>query len=200
MKNIAHLREENLRCAAFYCTPYEEITFAAKTTLLRSTFVEPNFDKGQIQMTQNNNPFADFISPNEFAKLFENYQGSSPFDMQNFLETQRKNMQALTQAQQLTIGNIQAIAQRQSEILSQMIEDNSKIAKEIISEGTPEQKIAKNAKLFQSVYERSVKNMTELSDMINKSSLEASSVINKRVTATMNEIQSSVNKDGKKAA
>ena len=145
------------------------------------------------------NPFADFFAQNDFAKLFENYQ-SIPFDLKSLLETQRKNVQALSEANQISMENIQAIAQRQTEILSQIVEDNSSLAKELMNEGTPEEKIAKNAKMFKSIYERTVGNMTELSDMINKSNQEASAVINKRVTATMNEIQSSIEKTNSKKA
>jgi phasin family protein len=97
--------------------------------------------------------------------------------------------------------NLQSIAARQTEIMSQIVEDNSSLAKEIMNEGTPEEKIAKNAKMFKSIYERTVGNMNELSEMINKSNQEASAIINKRVTATMSEIQSSLEKtQSKKAA
>jgi phasin family protein len=144
-------------------------------------------------MTQKN-PFADFFAQSDFSKLFENYQGA-PFDMKSFLETQRKNIQALTEAQQLTMEGFQAIAQRQSEILSQLVEDNSSMAKQFISEGTPEEKIAKNAKLFKSVYERTVSNLKDLSEIVSKSNEEASNVINKRIAATMTEIQSSLEKE-----
>lgn len=139
------------------------------------------------------NPFTDFFSQNDFSKLFENYQ-AIPFDMKGFLETQRKNIQALSEANQLAMEGLQAIAQRQTEILSQIVEDNSSLAKEIMNEGTPEEKMAKNAKLFKTVYQRTVSNMKELSEIINKSNQDASNVINKRVTATMNEIQSSLEK------
>jgi phasin family protein len=145
------------------------------------------------------NPFADLFAQNDFSKFFENYQ-SMPFDMNAFLETQRKNVEALTNAQQLAMGGLQALAQRQSEILSQIVEDNSSLAKGMMSEGTPEEKISKNAKLFKTIYERSIKNMKELSEMINKSNMEASEIINKRVTASMNEIQTSLEKTQKKAA
>lgn len=145
------------------------------------------------------NPFADFFAQSDFSKIFENYQ-SNPFDLKALLETQRKNIQALTEANKIAVGNLQAIAQRQTEILSQIVEDNSSLAKEMMTEGTPEEKIAKNAKLFKNVYERTVGSMKELSKIINKSNEEASTIINKRVAATMNEIQSSLEKSQKKAA
>ena len=143
-------------------------------------------------------PF-DFFKNSDFSKFFDNYQGM-PFDMTSFLETQRRNMQALTEAQQCSMERFQAIAQRQSEILSQMVEDNASLAKQMMTEGTPEEKIAKNAKIFKSVYERTVENLKDLADMVSKSNQEATDIINKRVTATMSEIQSSLEKTQKKAA
>lgn len=147
------------------------------------------------------NPFSDFFARSDVSKIFESYKNPA-FDMKVFLETQRKNVQALTQAQQLAFQSLQAIAQRQSEVLSQMVEDNSSLAREMMSEGTPEEKIAKNAELFRAVYERTVENLQELSEAINKTGQEASTVINKRVSATMNEIQDSLEKaqQQKKAA
>ena len=114
------------------------------------------------------NPFADFFAQNDFAKLFENYQ-TSAFDLKALLETQRKNVQAITEANQVSMGNLQTIAQRQTEILSQIVEDNSSLAKELMTEGTPEEKIAKNAKLFKNIYERTGGNMKDISEMLNKS-------------------------------
>lgn len=145
------------------------------------------------------NPYSEFFSQNDFSKLFEGYQ-SVPFDMKSFLETQRKNIQALSEAQQLSVENLQTIVQRQSAILSQMVEDNAQITKEMMAEGTPEAKIAKNAELFKGAYERSVKSMAEITDMLNQSSQEASAIINKRVAATMNEVKSALEKTAEKAA
>jgi phasin family protein len=147
------------------------------------------------------NPFADFFTQGDFSKMFDSYK-SPAFDMQSFLETQRKNIQAVTEAQQLAFQSLQAVAQRQGEIISQMVEDNSNLAREMMAEGTPEEKIAKNAQIFKSVYERTVENMQELSSMITSSGKEASKLINKRVSATMSEIQESLDKNqaSKKAA
>lgn len=147
------------------------------------------------------NPFADFFSRSDFSKIFDNYK-TMPFDMKSFLETQRKNVQALSEAQQITAENLQAILQRQAEILSQMVEDNSSIAREMMIEGTPEEKISKNADLFKNLYERSVKNLNDLAEMINASNQEAGKIISKRVSATMSEIKTSLEKtqQQKKAA
>ncbi|MCB1562080.1 MAG: phasin family protein [Alphaproteobacteria bacterium] len=144
------------------------------------------------------NPFTDFFSQNDISKLLGG-SSSAPFDMALFLESQRKNMQAMTEAQALAIENMRALAQKQSEALSQMIEDNSVIAREIMAEGSPEKKMAKNADIFKTVYERNIRNLQDMSDMIGKSGQEASEIINKRVSASMNEIKTLLEKDTKAA-
>ena len=119
---------------------------------------------------------------------------SFPFDTDSILELQRKNFQAFTEAQQLAMEGMQAVAQRQTEILSQIVEDNSKLAKEIITEGSPEQKVAKQADLAKKVYERSVSHCRELANMVGKSSQEATDIINKRVSASLTEVKSILEK------
>lgn len=136
---------------------------------------------------------------NDLNDVFANMPSvqNMPFDADSFMELQRKNFQALTEAQQLAFEGVQAVAQRQSELLSQIVEDNSTVAQEIISEGSPEQKVAKQTDLVKSVYERSVSNYKELTDMINKSSLEAAEIINQRVAASLTEFKSAVAKSSK---
>lgn len=146
-----------------------------------------------------NNPFSQFFSQNDFSKTLQQYQ-AIPLEMNDIMETQRKNLQAFTEAQRLAVENLQAVAQRQTEIMSQIIEDNSNIAKELMGEGSPEQKLAKNAELFKNLYEKTTRNMQELSDMMNKSSAEAGQLLNKRISASMGEIKSALEKSQKKAA
>jgi len=141
----------------------------------------------------NKNPFADFFAQSDFSNIFENLP-SNAFDVKAFMDSQMKNIQALTEAQQIAVDNLQSIAQRQSQFLTQMVEDNSKLAKEMMAEGTPEDKLAKNADLFKKLYERSVANMDEISKMLNTSGQKASEVLNKRVAASMNEIKASLKK------
>jgi len=150
-------------------------------------------------MADKNKNFTDFFSQNDFSKFFEGYN-SSPVDMKSFLETQRKNLQALSEAQKTTIEGIQAIAQRQTELLSQFVEDNSALAKQALSEGSPEDKIAQNADIFKKTYERNIGSLQEMSELISKSNQEATGILNKRVSASVNELKSAVKKQGNKAA
>lgn len=140
-------------------------------------------------MLQHN--YSGLFGSEQLNKLAESYN-DLPFDLKSIMEIHRKNIQAFSEVQQKTMQGLQALAQRQSQMVSEMLQDNSSLAKALIGEGSPEDKIAGNAKLFKRVYEKTVTNLQELSDLINKSNNDASEVINQRVTATMNEIQQSV--------
>lgn len=149
-------------------------------------------------MPKTNNPYSSFFAQNNFSKLFEGYN-SSTIDVKSFLETQRKNLLAISEAQQTTIEGYQAITQRQTELLSQLIENNSSIAKQALKEGSPEEKIAQNADIFKEAYESSINNLQELTNMAQKTTQEAGNILNKRVTASASELKSAIKKQSKAA-
>lgn len=154
-------------------------------------------------MAQNNmsapamftNKFFDMNSMKNLTPM----AGMFPFDIGTVLETMRKNMQAMTEAQQIALENVQAIVQRQAEILTQMVEDNTGFAQQIMTEGTPEEKISRQAEIARKSYERSMSNLTELSDMLVKSNREAGEVISRRVTASLTEFKSNFEKGAERA-
>ncbi len=68
-------------------------------------------------MTKPNNPFGDF----DFTKMMDPSKMMGDFkmsgvDMEKVVSSQRKNLEALTAANQLAIEGMQAIAKRQAEI------------------------------------------------------------------------------------
>ena len=143
---------------------------------------------------------SDTFFSSDYTKVFGSIPANMPFDVQSLMDVQRKNFQAFTEAQQLAVENLQAVAQRQTEIFSQLVEDNSKMAKEMMAEGTPEDKVAKQADLVKKSYEKSIQEAQTIADMVSKSNQQASEIINKRVSASLNEIKSAIKKDKKPQA
>ncbi len=131
-----------------------------------------------------------FMSP-DAIKLMPAFK-PFPFDAKLVMESFRKNIQALSDAQQMTLEGFQTIAQRHSGIMSQVIEDQLRMARELIAEGTPEEKIVNQAEAFQNFYERGIKNMREIKDMMSKSSSAGMDIINDRIVATLDEVKSSL--------
>ena len=117
-------------------------------------------------------------------------------DMESLLAAQRKNIEALTAANRLALEGVQAVAQRQAEILRQTMEETSKMVSDLMAAGTPEDRVAKQADLMKSAFEKALANMRELAEMIAKSNTEAAEVISKRVSENLEEIKSMAKKPG----
>ena len=111
-------------------------------------------------------------------------------DMDGLMATQRKNIEAVQAANKLAMEGLQAIAQRQTEILRQTMEEMSKMMSEMMSAGTPEDRVAKQADLMKTAFERALSNMREMAEMIAKSNTEAAEVISTRVSENLEEIKS----------
>jgi phasin family protein len=134
------------------------------------------------------NPFFESWMKPEMNKTFSAFS-ASPFDMKCGMECMRKNIQAITEANQISMESLQTVAQRQAEIVSHLLQDQNAIIREIMNEGTPEEKIARGAELVRHAYEKTVQDIHEVGDIVNKSSREATDVISKRIATTLNEIR-----------
>jgi phasin family protein len=149
-------------------------------------FFDPEFikvpDFTQIY-AEFNKSFADY------GKLFTN--GKLPhFDFEAVVAAQRKNVEALTAANQVAFEGVQAIAKRQIEIARKAVEELSQVAKEFAAAGTPEDKIARQAALAKDAYEAALANVRELAGIAQKANSEAVDLLSKRVVENLDEVKS----------
>jgi phasin family protein len=114
------------------------------------------------------------------------------FDMQGLMATQRRNIEAVTTANQLAIEGVQAVMRRQSEILRQMVEESSTVLRDMMATGAPEQKIAQQTEVVKTAFEKALGNLRELTEMVAKSNTEAADVLTKRVGESLTELKSSL--------
>jgi phasin family protein len=149
-------------------------------------------------MTQQKN-FQSMFSSDAVSKFMDSFQ-KMPFDLQGLMETQRKNWQTISEAQQKAVESFQAIALRQAELFSQALESQSSLASELMKEGKPEDKLAKNAEAIKSSYEKAMANAAEISEMVKKANAEAVGLLNKRVSASLKEVRSAIAHSEKDAA
>jgi phasin family protein len=141
------------------------------------------------------NPFAnmDFskfdLSKFDMSKMLGDVKIPG-FDMQAVMDAQRKNIEALTAANQAAVQGMQAVAQRQAEILSQSMSEVSSIAQQLASSASnPQEMTAKQTELARKAFEQALANMRELAEMVSKSNTEAFAIINKRVTESLQELK-----------
>ena len=119
-------------------------------------------------------------------------------DVDAILVSQRKNIEAVTAANQLAIEGMQAVVRRQAEILRTTMEETGSILTEVLSAGSPEDKAAKQAELVKGAFENALSNMKELAELVAKSNTEAANVISKRVSEGLEELKVALAKAGKK--
>ncbi len=137
---------------------------------------------------KSNNPF-EF----DFSQVFGQMNVPN-MDMGALVESQRRNFEALAQAQQLAAEGLQAIAQRQTEVVREAVEQAVGATREVMAEPGPQAQTAKQMELAKTAMERSVSNMREISEMVAKSNQEAFDVLNKRFYEVMDEIKSAAKK------
>ncbi len=144
-------------------------------------------------------PFANFdlsafdASKFDYAKMMQDLKVPG-VDMDALVSAQRKNIEALTTANQMVAQGMQSVAKRQAEIMAQAMAEVSKIGQELATAGSPQDMTAKQAELAKSAFEKAVANMRELAEMIVKSNDQAFDLINKRVSDSLDELKGVVSK------
>jgi len=120
---------------------------------------------------------------NAFTDMFKN-----AMDFNQLFSTQRRNIEALSAANQVVVESAQAITRRQAEVMRTNVEDALKASKDLMTSGTKENKMTKQADFAKSLFETSLQNMREISEMVTKSSFEAFDVLNRRAAETFEEM------------
>lgn len=118
-----------------------------------------------------------------FTDLFKGF-----CDFNQLFATQRRNMEALSEANQVIVEGAQAVSRRQAEVMRENVESVLKASRDMLTGGTPETNLSKQAELARSVFENTFSHLRELSEMVTKSGFEAFDVINRRAAETMEEV------------
>jgi phasin family protein len=135
------------------------------------------------------NPFKDF----DVTKIMSDMKFPAvPFEA--LVESQRKNIEAFTAANQTAYNGLQAVMQRQAEVLRTSFEDMNASFTDLFSASSPEEKATKHADMLKASYEKAIANGRQILDMVARNNGEAFDVINKRVTESLDEIKGLVAK------
>ncbi|HVI53280.1 MAG TPA: phasin family protein [Candidatus Sulfotelmatobacter sp.] len=116
------------------------------------------------------------------------------FDLDALVASQRKNIEALTQANKLAFDGVQAAVKREIEILRQTLEEAATVTKELVEGVSPQEKITRQTELAKEAFERGVANARELSEIITKSNSQAIDLLNKRYVQLLDEVKETVSK------
>lgn len=158
-------------------------------------------------MAEMPNPFKDFDPTKMFkdfdpTKMFDMSKLASEFkmnglngvDVQAVVSAQKRNVEALTAANQLAAEGFQALAKRQTEIMRQTVEATTAAMRDLIGQGSPEEKAARQTEFAQEAFQRAINHSRELAEMMQRAQGEAFDVINRRVTESLEELKSMIRK------
>jgi len=110
-------------------------------------------------------------------------------DVDAVVASQKKNLEALTSANRTAIEGLQSVVKRQAEILQETMNEASKAVDALSKAGSPADVAAKQAELTKDAFERALGNMRDLAEMVTKSNQEATSTINSRISASLDELK-----------
>jgi phasin family protein len=151
-------------------------------------------------MNANMNPFMSMdmskmmadLDPAKFADNFAKLAGGfamPEFDMNALVDAQRKNVEALNAVNKAAVEGIQTLAQRQNEIIQEMIKEATDAVAEFSKIEGPEEAAAKQAEYFKGAFEKAVNNSQALAEVMATSNTETSKLINKRITESLDEVR-----------
>lgn len=154
-----------------------------------------------------NNPFLDpklnpFMDPernpflkSDFSSMFKGFEAP---DMQVFTDAQRKNMEALTTANKTAVEGMQAVMQRQSEIMKEAMDEANAALQELQTKGAGSPDASAQIDQLKSAIETVVANTKEVSEMMAKSQSEAFDIVNQRFLESMEELKGAMGQTGTK--
>ena len=135
-------------------------------------------------MTNQTQPFGDVSAMMAQFKM-------PGIDMAAIVEARRKDIQALVDANAATLESMQAIANKQTEMLSQAMQGMQDAAKSAVGVGGPAD-VGKQGEVIRKGFEKTLANMKELADMAQNAQSEAMARITQRATHQMQEIKAMV--------
>ena len=109
-------------------------------------------------------------------------------DWKALMDSQANNIKALSEANRRAVEELQAVAKRQMEIMHQAMTTAANVARQASAAGT-QQQLARQSELAKQAFEQAIANMRELAETMQKSTHEAFDVVNRRISASLDELK-----------
>ena len=132
-----------------------------------------------IDMT---NPFGDLTKSLEQFRL-------PGVDMSAIVESRRKDIEALVAANQATFESMQALARKQTELLTQAMQGVQEAATSLAKGGAGAPDPVKYTEMARKAYEKVVGDMKDMAEMACKAQTDVMAGIGQRATQSLEEIK-----------
>jgi phasin family protein len=130
------------------------------------------------------NPF-DF----DVTKIFADFR-VRPLDVEAVWAAQRRNIEAMSQANQAAVEGVNALARRQIELARETFEGFSTLLRDLAQPASPEERVAKNTEYVKQMIEKGVNHGREITTIATKASSDAAEILHRRASESLDEIRS----------
>ncbi|RED54305.1 phasin family protein [Aestuariispira insulae] len=142
-----------------------------------------------------NNPFLNTelnpFMPKNFGDMMNGYNVPT-FDFGEYAEAQRKNMEALAEAQSKAFNGMKDAMDQQVGVIREMISETTDAWKALAETEAPQDKLGKQADLAKKSIERAATSMQKASDTVIKSQKEAMNILQARTGANIDAFKASL--------
>lgn len=135
-------------------------------------------------MSDARTPFFDF----DMTKMFADFR-FRPFDVEAVWAAQRRTLDAFSQANQLAVEGVHALAKRQIEMTQQALEEFSTHVREMTQPSSTEDRIAKNTEFTKRMVDKGLSHGREVAALAAKAGSEATEVLQRRAAESFDEMK-----------
>ena len=124
----------------------------------------------------------------DFIKTMEQFKVPG-IDMTAIMEARRKDFEALTAANQTALQGMQALGEKQAEILRTTLTELQALVQQAAQPGSATEKSAKTGELVQQAMQKALANMRELAEAGYRAQADTFAVVSKRVQENIAELK-----------
>jgi phasin family protein len=133
----------------------------------------------------------------EMLRSFASNVGLPQVDVDKLLETNRKNIEALTASAKVAAGAVQSAAQKQREVLEAGLREASAVARDYKPLGDARENFARQSEFVRKVFDISVQGAREAAEASKQSTAEAVKIIQDRMKSSLEEFRAHVGRSEK---
>ena len=111
------------------------------------------------------------------------------FDMKAMVDAQQRTAEILSDMGKKSMASMQAIMQRQTEMVRENMKETTSFISQVMQAGTPEEKMACQNEFAKQSFERAMSNSRELVDMMTKANQEAAETVSSHMGEMMTEVR-----------
>jgi phasin family protein len=109
------------------------------------------------------------------------------FDAERLMKMQNHNIETMLEANRIFVDTAQAIAQCQSDMMKDCVEQMARAVAEMTGRAEPEQAAAKEGPAVQALFEKTASHVRDIAELLSKSNAEAMQLVNGRLRSIVDE-------------